>query len=153
LHRNGRHRYFRLASPKVAEMLEGIVAVALEKMPRFPPLSRQARAISAAGICYDHLADRFSVDLTDSLVAREYIVLGDKAAAVTTAGTRFSHEFGIALPVQLSSCRSFCRLCLDWTERRPHIAGALGAAITLLRSRLDPQNETQPRSNRHPIWT
>ena len=130
LDRNGRHRYFRLASPKVAEMIEGIVAVALEKRPRFPPLSRQARVISAARICYDHLAGRLSVDLTDSLVVREYIVLGDKAAAVTTAGTRFFYEFGIALPVQRSSRRSFCRLCLDWTERRPHIAGALGAAIT-----------------------
>jgi DNA-binding transcriptional ArsR family regulator len=130
LDRNGRHRYFRLASPKVAEMIEGIVAVALEKRPRFPPLSRQARAVSAARICYDHLAGRLSVDLTDSLVAREYIVLGDNAAAVTIAGTRFFHEFGIALPARRSSRHHFCRLCLDWTERRPHIAGALGAAIT-----------------------
>jgi hypothetical protein len=67
--RNGRHRYFRLASPKVAEMIEGIVAVALEKRPRFRPLSPQAHAVSAARICYDHLAGRLSVDLTDSLVA------------------------------------------------------------------------------------
>jgi len=130
LDRNGRHRYFRLASSKVAEMIEGIAAVALDKRPRFPPLSRQARAISAARICYDHLAGRLSVDLTDSLVAREYIVLGDNAAAVTIAGTRFFREFGIALPTRHSSRRHFCRLCLDWTERRPHIAGPLGAAIT-----------------------
>src|SRR5262249_57065350 len=81
LDRNGRHRYFRLASPKVAEMIEGIVAVALERRPKFPALSRQARAVNAARICYDHLAGRLSVDLTDFLVAREYIVLSDKAAA------------------------------------------------------------------------
>lgn len=128
--RNGRHRYFRLASPKVAEMIEGIVAVALEKRPRFRPLSPQAHAVSAARICYDHLAGRLSVDLTDSLVARECIVLDDKAAEITTAGTRFFTEFGIALPARRSTPRHFCRLCLDWTERRPHIAGALGAAIT-----------------------
>ena len=123
--RNGRHRCFRLASPKVAEMIEGIVAVALEKRPKFRPLSRQARAVSAARICYDHLAGRLSVDLTDSLVVREYIVLDDQAAEITTAGTRFFTEFGIAFPTP-----RLTRLCLDWTERRPHIAGALGAAIT-----------------------
>ena len=123
--RNGRHRYFRLASQTVAEMIEGIVAVALEKRPKFRPLSRQARAVDAARICYDHLAGRLSVDLTDSLVVRKYIVLDDKAAEITTAGTHFFAEFGIALPP-----RRLTRLCLDWTERRPHIAGALGAAIT-----------------------
>ncbi len=128
--RNGRHRYFRLASPKVVEMIEGIVAVALEKRPRFRPLTRQAREVSAARICYDHLAGRLSVDITDSLVAREYIVHDDKAAAVTTAGARFFNEFGIMLAARRSTRRPFCRLCLDWTERRPHIAGALGAAIT-----------------------
>lgn len=128
--RNGRHRYFRLVSPKVAEMIEAIVAVALEKRPRFRPLSPQARAVSAARICYDHLAGRLSVDLTDSLVAREYIVLDGKAAEITTAGAGFFARFGIALPAQRSTGRHLCRLCLDWTERRPHIAGALGAAIT-----------------------
>jgi DNA-binding transcriptional ArsR family regulator len=123
--RHGRHRYFRLASATVAEMIEGIVAVALEKRPKFRPLSGQARAVSAARICYDHLAGRLSVDLTDALVVREYIVLDDKTAEITTAGAGFFAEFGIALPK-----RRLTRLCLDWTERRPHIAGALGTAIT-----------------------
>jgi DNA-binding transcriptional ArsR family regulator len=93
--RNGRHRHFRLASPAVADMIDGIVTVALEKRPRYRPLSRQARALSAARICYDHLAGRLSVDLTDSFVAREYIVLDDEAAEITTAGTRFFTGFGI----------------------------------------------------------
>lgn len=128
--RNGRHRYFRLASPTVAGMIEGIVAVALEKRPRYRPLSRQARALSAARICYDHLAGRLSVDLTDSFVAREYVVLDDEVAEITRAGTRFFTEFGIELPTLRSTRHRFCRLCLDWTERRPHIAGAVGAAIT-----------------------
>ena len=128
--RNGRHRYFRLASPTVADMIEGIVAVALEKRPRYRPLSQQARALSAARICYDHLAGRLSVDLTDALVTREYVVLDDKAAEITTAGTRFLRKFGIELPTPRSTRRHVSRLCLDWTERRPHIAGAVGAAIT-----------------------
>ena len=128
--RRGRHRSFRLASPAVADMIDGIVAVALEKRPRYRPLSRHARALSAARICYDHLAGRLSVDLTDSLAAREHIVPDHEVAEVTAAGARFLSEFGIELPGLRSPRRRFCRLCLDWTERRPHIAGAVGAAIT-----------------------
>ena len=130
MNRNGRHRYFRLATPKVAEMIEGIVAVALENRPRFSPISPQARAVDAARICYDHLAGRLSVDLTDALIAREFILIDDEAAAITTAGTRFFSEFGIALPARRSVRPPACRLCLDWTERRSHIACPLGAAIT-----------------------
>jgi len=128
--RSGRHRHFRLASPTVAEMIEGIAVVALQKRPRYRPLSREARALSAARICYDHLAGRLSVDLTDSFVARDYIALDDDTAEITAAGMRFLSEFGIELPTRRSTRRHFCRLCLDWTERRPHIAGAVGAALT-----------------------
>ncbi len=104
--RSGRHRYFRLASPTVADMIDGIVAVALEKRrPRYRPLSRQALALSAARICYDHLAGRLSVDLTDAFVAREYVVLDDEAAEITTAGTRLFTEFGIELPTLRSTGR------------------------------------------------
>ncbi len=127
--RDGRYRYFRLASPRVAEMLDGIMAVALEHRPRYHPLSRRARELSAARICYDHLAGRLSVDLADSLVTREYIVVGEEAAEITPAGTRFLEEFGIDLAASSSRPRHFCRLCLDWTERRPHIAGTVGAAL------------------------
>jgi DNA-binding transcriptional ArsR family regulator len=128
--RHGRHRYFRLASPAVAGMIDGIVAVALAKRPRYRPLSRQARALNAARICYDHLAGRLSVDLTDAFVAKKYVVLDEEAAEITTAGTRFFTEFGIELPTLRSTHRHVCRLCLDWTERRPHMAGAVGAAMT-----------------------
>src|SRR5437870_9920466 len=86
---DGRNRYFRLASPRVVEMLDGIVAVALENRPRYRPLTRQARELSSARICYDHLAGRLSVDLTDFFIAHEYIVLGDEAAEITRAGTSF----------------------------------------------------------------
>jgi len=128
--RDGRHRYFRLASPAVAGMIDGIVAVALQRRPRYRPLSGPARALGAARICYDHLAGRLSVELTDALVAREYIVLDDDAAEITPAGARFLTGFGIALSRPRSARRRFCRLCLDWTERRPHLAGAIGAALT-----------------------
>jgi DNA-binding transcriptional ArsR family regulator len=128
--RDGRYRYFRLASPKVVEMLDGIMAVALENRPRYRPLSRQGRELSSARVCYDHLAGRLSVDLTDFLTTHAYIVPGDEAAEITKAGARFLTGFGIDLAALRSTRRHFCRLCLDWTERRPHIAGAVGAALT-----------------------
>jgi hypothetical protein len=111
-------------------MIEGIVAVALETRPRYRPLSREARALSAARICYDHLAGRLSVELTDSLVAQEFIVLDDEAAEITTAGVRFLTGFGVELRAGRSIRRRASRLCLDWTERRPHLAGMVGAALT-----------------------
>jgi DNA-binding transcriptional ArsR family regulator len=128
--RHRRHRYFRFASPRVTDMIDGIVAVALEKRPRYRPLSRQARALHAARMCYEHLAGRLSVDLTDSFVARKYLVHDDEIAEITRAGTRFLIELGIELPALRSTRGRYCRLCLDWTERRPHIAGAVGVAIT-----------------------
>jgi DNA-binding transcriptional ArsR family regulator len=128
--RSGRHRHFRIASSAVVEMIEGIVAVALAKRPRYRPLSREARALEAARICYDHLAGRLSVDLTDALVARGYVVLDDEAAEITRSGRRFFGEFGVALPQRRPPRRCVSRLCLDWTERRPHIAGAVGAEVT-----------------------
>lgn len=99
--RTGRHRYFRLASPKVVEMLDGIVAVALENRPRYRPLSRQARELSEARICYDHLAGRLSVNLTDFLTTHEYIVLGDEAAEITPAGAAFLPSLGSTFPSRI----------------------------------------------------
>jgi hypothetical protein len=111
-------------------MLDAIMAVVVENRPRFRPLSRQARELSDARICYDHLAGRLGVETADFSTAHEYIVLSDGGAEITPAGTRFLDEFGIHLSSLNSTGREFCRLCLDWTERRPRIAGALGAALT-----------------------
>jgi DNA-binding transcriptional ArsR family regulator len=128
--RQGRHRYFRLASPKVVDLLDAIVAVALENRPRYRPLSHQAQELSAARICYVHLAGRLAVELTDALTDREYIVLDDDAAEILPAGARFLAGFGIDLSALSSTRRRFCKVCIDWTERRPHIAGPVGAALT-----------------------
>ena len=128
--REGRHRYFRIASPKVVDMLDGIMAVALENRPRYRPLSRPARELSAARICYDHLAGRLSVDVADFFTSHQYMLVDDEAAEITREGTSFLTEFGVDLSALRSTRRYLCRLCLDWTERRPHIAGAVGAALT-----------------------
>jgi DNA-binding transcriptional ArsR family regulator len=126
---SGRHRYFRLASPRVAQMLESIVAVAGDNRPRFKPLSRQAAQLRAARVCYDHLAGQLGVRVADAMVARGFLVLEDDGGRITDAGTRFLWELGIDTRVAGKGRRHLCRACLDWTERRPHIGGAIGAAL------------------------
>jgi hypothetical protein len=125
----GRHRYFRLASAKVAQMLESIVTVAVDNRPRFRPLSRQAAALRDARVCYDHLAGVLGVRIAEAMTRRGYLVLEDDGGHITETGQRFLRELGIDLSIAGKGRRHLCRSCLDWTERRPHIGGAIGAAL------------------------
>jgi DNA-binding transcriptional ArsR family regulator len=130
--KQGRHRYYRLASPLVGRMLEGIMAVAaIETPPRYRPRSARDDALALARTCYDHLAGRLGVAIADALVSRSRLILSDDAGEVTPSGVEFLHDLGIDVAiVPRRSPRMFGRPCLDWTERRPHLAGALGAMLT-----------------------
>lgn len=129
LTRQGRHRYFRLASPEVARMLEGILVVAGSAVPVRRATPRIGADMREARTCYDHLAGRLAVALADALVASGAIRLSDEAGEVTEDGRRRLDAFGIGAPALGRSKRLFCRPCLDWSERRPHLAGVLGAAL------------------------
>ena len=127
-----RNRYYRIASPLVAKMLESIKAVAaIETPPRYQPRSAQDDALRFARTCYDHLAGRLGVAIADALVAKKFVVLSEEGGAVTPAGARFLKKFGAELTSISSSSgrRIFCRACLDWSERRYHVAGLVGAEI------------------------
>ncbi|HEX2654651.1 MAG TPA: helix-turn-helix transcriptional regulator, partial [Xanthobacteraceae bacterium] len=123
----GRHRYYRLASPQVARMLEGMMAVVVDGPPRHRPRSSGEDKLRFARTCYDHLAGQLGVKLTDALIARGHLVLTEDGGQVTAEGMRFLGKFGLDLKDRGRRC--FCRPCLDWSERRPHVAGALGAAL------------------------
>jgi len=110
-------------------MLEGIMNVALNAPPRYQPKSRVDEQMRHARTCYDHIAGVLGVGLADAMTAREFIVLGDEAGEVTPAGLEFLGKLGVDLSAAQSKRRVFCRPCLDWTERRPHIGGAVGAAL------------------------
>jgi DNA-binding transcriptional ArsR family regulator len=130
LTRQGRHRYYRLASPLVAQMLESVMAVAALQLPprrRLP--SRIDDEMRNARTCYDHLAGRLAVGLADALDGRGLIVLTEDGGEVTAAGMRFFTDFGADVAPINGSRRPFCRSCLDWSERRWHIAGFVGAAL------------------------
>jgi DNA-binding transcriptional ArsR family regulator len=129
LMKQGRHRYFRLAGPHVAQMLESIMVVALTGPPRFQPKSQRDENLRRARICYDHIAGVLGVGLAERLIEREFIILGDEAGEVTPSGAQFLSKLGVDLSAARARRRVFCRPCVDWTERRPHIGGALGAAL------------------------
>jgi DNA-binding transcriptional ArsR family regulator len=129
LEKQGRHRYFRLASPEVAEAMEALMLVAASGPKRHRPTGPRDEAMRAARTCYDHLAGRLAVTMADRLNARQLIVLSDGAAAITEAGHRFFSDFGLDLSGDGKTTRPLCRTCLDWSERRSHLAGRLGAAL------------------------
>jgi DNA-binding transcriptional ArsR family regulator len=128
LEKQGRHRYFRLASALVGQMLEGLMAVAETGPARHRPHWQGGDALRGARTCYDHLAGRLAVSIADTLIARGHVILDGDGGNVTEAGRTFLESAGIDLATA-SKRRVFCRPCLDWSERRPHLAGALGAAI------------------------
>jgi DNA-binding transcriptional ArsR family regulator len=125
----GRHRYFRIADAEVAQLLESLMGVAfgtgavrVRSSPREPAL-RKAR------VCYDHLAGELGVLVYDSLARRGAFTLGADGIALTPAGVDAVRALGIEPDTLKASRRPFCRTCLDWSERRHHLAGQLGAAL------------------------
>ena len=123
----GRHRYFRLADDDVAQLLESLMGVAfrtgalrLRSSPREPAL-RKAR------VCYDHLAGDLGVLAFDAFQRRKWLRHDEKGLRLSPAGARFCNEWGIV--AEGASRRPVCRLCLDWSARRHHLAGQIGAAL------------------------
>jgi len=125
----GRHRYFRLADRDVAHLLESLMGVAyrvgavrVRSSPREPAL-RKAR------VCYDHLAGELGVLVYDSLEQRRFLRSARDGPELTRQGRKFCGEFGIDLEALARERRPLCRTCLDWSVRRHHLAGSVGAAL------------------------
>jgi hypothetical protein len=136
VHQQGRHRYHRLASAAVAQMMEGIMQVAALASPAPVPMFTGPRdaALRHARTCYDHLAGRLGVALADAMVAAGHVELTEDAGLLTESGIGLLKRAGLDIENLgagngKKAKRVLCRPCLDWSERRPHIAGALGAAL------------------------
>jgi DNA-binding transcriptional ArsR family regulator len=127
--RQGRHSYFRLSSPKIARMIESIMVVAADGPQRYRPRWNGDEQLRTARTCYDHIAGRLGVALADSLAQHRHVLLTDDGGMLTRAGENYLTDFGVRLDAIKEGRRTFCRPCLDWSERRPHLAGALGAAF------------------------
>lgn len=125
----GRHRYFRLAGPEIAHLLESLMDVAARTGAlRVRPGPREP-ALRKARICYDHLAGELGVLVYDSLIARRLLRKVDDVIVLDAAGRRFFDELGVDVDLLARERRPLCRACLDWSMRRHHLAGAVGAAL------------------------
>lgn len=128
----GRHRYYRLADEGVAEMLEQMLGIA-SRAGAMPLLTgpRDA-ALREARVCYDHLAGRHAVAMLERLLAAGVVVREGAAISLGPQAQTVLHDLGIDVDTLRRSKRVPCRACLDWSERRDHLAGALGAALLQL---------------------
>ena len=131
--KQGRHRYHRLASPQVARMLEGLMQIASSAAPAREVVTGPRDAgMRMARMCYDHIAGRLGLAIAGRLLADGAIVFADDAGHVLPAATGVLLGWGIEVALSDhagAKARPWCRPCLDWSERRAHLAGRLGAML------------------------
>jgi len=125
----GRHRYFRLADRDVAHLLESLMGVAFRTGAVHARSSPREPALRKARVCYDHLAGEVGVRIYERLSERGALVPRGEDLELSSTGERMFATLGIDTQALASQKRAFCRACLDWSERRYHLAGALGAAL------------------------
>jgi DNA-binding transcriptional ArsR family regulator len=126
----GRHRYYSLAGPEVARVLERLSVLAGVRRVPFVPSTPDG--LRTARTCYDHMAGAVAVSLHDRFLERRWIVAAGSAYEVTPAGAKALQALGVDLEPIRRQRRRFAYRCLDWSERRPHLGGALGAAVLAL---------------------
>ncbi len=124
--RSGRNRLVRLNSPAVAHLVETALGIAAAQARHRAHVDE---ALQRARTCYDHLAGRLGVAVTDALVHARCLNLHEDGGELTPKGQLMLSKFGLDLQAAERAKRVYCRPCFDWTERRPHLAGAVGAAI------------------------
>jgi DNA-binding transcriptional ArsR family regulator len=126
--KQGRHRYYRLSGPDVAQVLEALMGLAQRTGAVRVRTGPRDAALRSARVCYDHLAGERGVELLDAAQRQGLIAVG-RTLALTARGREFFTGFGVDLGKLEGGRRPVCRACLDWSERRSHLGGALGAAI------------------------
>ena len=134
---DGRHRTYRLAGAEVAQAIEALQRIAPRQAIRSLRAAANVDKLSHARFCYDHLAGRLAIELVEAMTAAGLITFQGDRFEVTEQGTSWFGELGIDVAKLRTARRSFARACLDWSERRPHLAGALGAALAARLLELD----------------
>ncbi len=127
--KQGRHRFYQLADPTIVEIMEGLARLAPQVKTRTLSGSERAKALHRARLCYHHLAGTLGVLLTEALVERQVLHEADAGYVVEEEGIAWLHAFGIASGPLQQRGRLFVPWHIDWSERRHHVAGALGAAL------------------------
>lgn len=123
----GRHKYYRLLNEEIANVIEGIAnLVPKEKQQK---VTDNNSGIKYCRTCYDHLAGKIGVEITQKLISEKHILPENKTFLVTEKGEKFFADFGIDLAILKKQRRAFAKPCLDWSERKHHFSGSLAAAF------------------------
>jgi DNA-binding transcriptional ArsR family regulator len=128
--KNGRYRYYDLSDPNVAEAVEALARVAPQREVRSLREATRSELLREARTCYDHLAGRLGVALARGLERKQVVVRRNGAFEIGPQAEERLDDLGVDLAALERQRRPLVRACLDWSERKPHIAGALGAAVT-----------------------
>jgi DNA-binding transcriptional ArsR family regulator len=129
LEKQGRHRYFRIANEEVARLIETLAVVSEDAGHRRVRTGPKEPALRKARCCYNHLAGEMGVRAFDSMCARGFFTLDRGQLSPTNGGRRFLAALGLEPEAFRAAGRDLCRSCLDWSERRHHLAGRLGTAL------------------------
>ena len=127
--KQGRHRYYRLSSPEVAQVIESMAGL-LSMQTGYKTIKRpKISAFTYARTCYKHLAGEVGVKITEAMILHKIITIAEKDFELTKKGKKWFIDFGISIDSLQNLKRSFSHKCLDWSERKHHLAGALGDAL------------------------
>lgn len=126
---HGRHRYFRIADEEVAQLLEGMMSFSVRAGTTVHTVGPKDPALRKARVCYDHLAGELGVILYSSLQQRQAFEFEGATVGLSAEGERLIGAFGVDARAIRNQKRALCRVCMDWSERRHHLAGAVGAAL------------------------
>ena len=127
--KQGRHKYFALANEQVAALLESLMGMTAADEPIRILTGPRDAAMRDARVCYNHLAGNKGIQIYDSLLSQRILRETGGDVSLTKKGERFMQDFGVNMDSLLSSRTPVCRPCLDWSERRSHLAGSLGRAL------------------------
>lgn len=128
--RHGRFKYYKIASSDVADALEPLTHISPHKPVPERGKSKKVKQLRNARFCYDHLAGHLGVLVTDAMLDRSFLVAEGRDYELTEGGHSFCKALGIEPDKIRKQRRVFARQCLDWSERRPHLSGSLGAALS-----------------------
>ena len=129
LRKQGRHKYFSLAGEEIASLLETLMGLTSDQEPLRTRTGPRDVQMKMARVCYNHLAGNRGIQLYDHLIGSGKIVDQDGSLVLSSKGEKFVVQFGIDLAALRASRSPLCRSCLDWSERRTHLAGSLGRAM------------------------
>lgn len=127
--KQGRHRYYGLKDPAIAQVIESLLTITPPVQVSSFNQAAEDQAIRYARTCYDHLAGSLGILVAETLTSNEYVKKEQEQYILTPTGETFFSSFGIDLEASRRKRRSFCHCCLDWSERKHHLAGSLGNAL------------------------